>query len=135
MRWRKCQGSGDTHVTGAEGYLSMTKKVKSQSGLKAINDIVIIEEDAIAPEVDNASGLTKNVVDSIKGGKLFIPETAQYALEKYPCKGLVLSKGNLCKHVNEGDRVLFARLGGQRMLENGKSFVSIRERDIHAIIN
>src|SRR3990167_5752740 len=122
----------------------MTKMVKRKSGLrgseaicsfKALNDIVIIAEDPMEPEIDKRSGLNEDVVNSIKDGKLFIPETAQYALEKYPCRGLVMSAGSKCKHVKIGDRVIFARLGGQRMLENGKSYVSIREVDIHAILS
>jgi len=122
----------------------MTKQVIKKSGSKvsekicsfrAINDMAIVAEDSMTPEVDDATGLTAEVVNSISAGKLYIPEIAEYALEKYPCRGLIVSAGHLCKHVKVGDRVIFARLGGQRMLENGKSYVAIREVDILAVLS
>lgn len=96
--------------------------------------MVFVREDAIEPEIDNASGLTASVVAAIKSSKLFIPDTAQYALEKYPYRGEVISVGEQVKQVKTGDRVIFGRLGGMRMSEEGEQFIALRETDILALL-
>lgn len=111
----------------------MTKKEKSQSGLKALNDICIIEEFPIEAQHDTASGFTSDVVSAIKSGTLVIPDIAQYALEKFPLKGKVLSVGNRVQSIKAGDVVLFARLGGMRWQDGDKQMIAIRECDIHAL--
>ena len=131
---RKCTSATGVEVNGKSSMQQTVPSTESMYSFKAINDLVIVEEDPMEPEVDKASGLTNDVVESIKSGKLHIPDIAQYALEKFPCKGKIISAGSLCKWVKVGQRVLFARLGGQRLLENDKSYVSIRESDIHAIL-
>ena len=113
----------------------MTKKVISKKyGLQAINDFVIVEEEPIEATHDTASGLTKDVVASIKAGSLVIPEIAQYALEKFPFRGEVLSVGPKVQSVKVGDRIMFAKFGGQRWMENDKQYLTIRASDIHAIV-
>lgn len=112
------------------------KTAKSKlSGLKAFRDMVFVKEDPIEPTIDKASGLTESVVDSINSGKLFIPDTAQYALEKYPYRGEVISVGEKVKIVSVGDRVIFGRLGGMRMNEGGEQFIALREMDILATVD
>ena len=115
----------------------MTRKVTSRKvGLKVLNDICIVEEDPIDYEVDKPSGLSKDVVDSIKSGKLFIPETAEFYAKKYPCTGKLLYQGPKCKNgIPIGSRVLFARGGAIRDKINGKEYAIMRECDIHAILD
>lgn len=112
----------------------MAKSKQSKSSLKATNDIYIIEEDSIETSYD--TGVSKEVMDAVKSSKLVIPEAYKNWSEKFPCRGIVLSKGNLCKlPVKEGDRVIYARLGVQRYQFDGKNLCSVREPDIHAIIS
>ena len=121
----------------------MTKKVTSQkvglkasSNLKVLNDICLIEEDPIDYEVDKPSGLSKEVVDMIRQGILFIPQVAEFYAKKYPCTGKLIASGPKCKNaIPLGSRVLFARQGGVRDKINGKDYVIIRECDIHAILD
>lgn len=110
------------------------KKAKSQkSSLKAINDIVIVEEDAIETSYD--SGVSSTVSDAIKSGKLVIPDAYKNFSEKYPCKGTIVSVGNKCKYaLSPGDRIIYARLGVQRYEHNGKMMCDVRECDIHGFI-
>ena len=97
--------------------------------------MLIVEEDPIEATADDGSGLTHDVLKSIKDGKLIVPDTAQYALEKYPYRGLVISIGSKVNLIKKGDRVMFARLGGMRFQEQGKQFIAIRERDILALVD
>lgn len=115
----------------------MTKKETSKkSGLQAINDYLIIEEDPIRLERDDRSGLTEDVINAIKDSRIVIPETAEYAANKYPFTGKVISRGTECKieDIQVGTRVMFPRLGGMRWERDGKQFINISERDIHAIL-
>ena len=115
----------------------MTKKAVKKSGFQALNDCYVIEEEPIEPTVDKASGFTPDVVSSIKSGLLVIPDVGQYALDKFPFRGKIISKGDKTryKEIQIGTRVMFARLGGQRWTENDSQYITIREKDIHAIID
>lgn len=114
----------------------MKKGTSKKSGLRATNDIVIIEEDPIGLEIDDRSGLTKDVVEAIKSSKLYIPETTEYYANKFPFTGKVVSKGHLCKieNIQIGTHVMFPRMGGMRWQKDGKQMINIKEEDIHAII-
>ena len=62
----------DTHATGAEEYLKSMKKAKCTTlGLRALNDIVIIEEDKM----------------TAYEGTLVIPDAYEYWAKKFPCTG------------------------------------------------
>lgn len=115
----------------------LSEKAKFKTlGLKALNDIYIIEEDPIDYERDKASGLTGEVVDSIKQGTLVIPETAEFYAKKYPCTGKVLAHGDKCKYnVEPGTRITFGRGGILREQIDGKDYVFMREADILAILS
>ena len=110
------------------------KKGKSEkSGLRAINDIYIIEEEPV--ETVYETGLTSAVTDAIKEKRLFIPDAYKDFAEKYPCRGKVIAKGSKCKEAIEvGDRVIYARLGVQRYTHNTKMLCDVRECDIHAVV-
>ena len=112
------------------------KKVKSvRLSLKAINDIYIIKEDPIAIEQDDRSGLTKDVVEAIKGGKLFTPQTMDDYVNKYPCVGEITAKGDRTRQdIKVGDRVMWTRFGAMRTKVSGEEFVFLREHDIIAIV-
>lgn len=104
--------------------------------MKALNDILILEEEPVDFEVDNPSGLTKEVVKAIKGSKLVLPEQAEFYAKKYPCIGKVVASGSKCKYgIAIGARVLFARMGVMREQVNGKNYVFVRECDIHAVLD
>ena len=134
MKWKRYRGSTGSPAIGAEGFLN-TKRETRKSGLKALNDMLIVEEDPIEATADDGSGLTHEVIKSIKAGKLIVPDTAQYALEKYPYRGLVISIGSKVNLIKKGDRVMFARLGGMRFQEEGKQLIAIRERDVLALVD
>jgi co-chaperonin GroES (HSP10) len=112
------------------------KKVKSvKCNLKAINDIYIIKEDPIDIAGDSASGLTKDVVKAIKGGKLYTPETAEFYVNKYPCTGEVLAKGDRTRQdIKVGDRVRVAPFGNVRTSHEGQEIMFVREHDILALV-
>lgn len=115
----------------------MTKKVISKkSGLRAINDIVIIEEDPIDLEQDDRSGLTKDVIKALKESKLVIPEIASGFADKFPFTGKVVSRGDNCKikAIKIGTHVMFPRMGGMRWQKDGKQMINIKEEDLHGIL-
>ena len=119
-----------------KGTRATTAAQSSKSTLRAINDIYILEEEAPRPEVDKPSGFTKDVVSMIDEGKLIIPETAEFYLNKYPCIGKVMAHGDRVRYnISIGTRVLFARYGVQRDQVYGKDYVFVREADIHAILD
>lgn len=104
--------------------------------MKALNDILILEEEPVDFEVDNPSGLTSDVVSAVKSGLIALPEQAEFYAKKYPCIGKVIASGSKCKYgISTGARVLFARLGVMREQVNGKNYVFVRESDIHAILD
>lgn len=110
-------------------------KVTENRPLKVLADTVLIEEFPIEAQADTGTGLTKDVVDSIKGGLLVIPDSAQYALEKFPFQGEAIAIGPKVKEVKLGDTVLFARLGGMRWQEGEKQVIAIRESDVLAVLS
>ena len=117
------------------GTLVITVELLLKLSLKAIKDIVVIEEDPIEQTVDSESGLTPDVIDALKTNRLIIPEKYEAFASKFPCTGKVVSRGDRCAQVSKGDRVIFARMGGQRTKLEGITYVTIREKDIHAIIS
>ena len=102
--------------------------------LKAINDIYIIEEDPIETVYD--TGLKAEVTEAIKSKKLFIPDAYSDYVNKYPCRGKVISKGNKCREdIKVGDKVIYARLGVQRYQLGEKNLCDVRECDIHGVLS
>ena len=112
------------------------KKAKLKSiGLRALNDIYIIEEDPIETIVENDSGLTPEVVDALKSEKLIIPDKFSSFAQKYPCTGTVIAKGDKTKYkICVGSKIGYARLGVQRYKFQGKTMCDVREKDIHYLI-
>lgn len=115
----------------SKSYLKVTEKLP----LRVLADMCLIEEFPIEAQADTGTGLTKDVVESIGKGLLVIPDSAQYALEKFPFQGRVMAIGRDVKEVKVGDSVLFARLGGMRWQEGDKQVIAIREADIVALLS
>lgn len=116
----------------------MTNKEKLRGvGLKALNDILIIEEDPVGLERDDRSGLTPDVIEALKSERLVLPDIATGFADKFPYTGTVISRGTECKipDIEVGTRIMFPRLGGMRWQKDGKQFINISERDVHAILN
>ena len=135
MKWKPSQPVTATRATGVvESSLSEKEKSKTH-GLKVLNDLLAIKEDAIDFEVDTPSGMTKTVVDSLKSGLLVIPEQGEFYAKKYPCRGEVVAVGSKVKHVEVGNKVVFARMGGMREQIDGQNYVFIREFDVFAVIS
>lgn len=127
-------------ATSAEVSLKSRKKEAVSTGLKytlkALNDFYIVEEEPIELTNDRDSGLTKDVVDSLKSGLLVLPDSAEYFANKFPFRGRVIAKGDRTRYdIPIGTRVMFARLGGQRWQDGDKQYLTLREQDIHAIID
>lgn len=134
-KWKQFRPLTATPAIGAEvSTLSETEKLKNP-GLRALNNMVVIEEEPVDFEVDKPSGLTKDVVEMVKSGGLVLPEVAEFYAKKYPCIGKVIALGDKIKYLNVGNRVLFARHGGLREQVDGKDYVFIREPDVHAILD
>ena len=115
---------------------SKKAKLKTPS-LKALNDIYIIQEDGIDFERDDASGMTPEVVAALQSKKLYVPDTAEYYAKKYPFRGVVVQKGDLCKKYPEvtiGTRVMYAPLGVVRYKVDDKRYCNVRECDLHATL-
>ena len=109
--------------------------VSNKSGLKVLNDRVLIKEDPIDYNVDPGSGLTKDVVDALKSSKLVVPDQMEHYVKKYPCTGEVLGVGDECGgQLKVGDRVIFARMGVMRLEHNGHKVAVCTIQDIHAVI-
>lgn len=106
----------------------------SKLSFRALNDIYIIEEDAIET---TDTGLSKEVESAIKESKLIIPDAYQDYTQKFPCTGIVISKGEHTKssEVKVGTRVMFARLGVQRYKIDGRNLCNCLESDLHAILH
>src|SRR3990167_6872627 len=139
-KWNLSQHQIDTRAIGVEESMS-SGKVKSRNlGLKdsdspyklrMVGRKVLVEEEPMEATHDNASGLTKDVVEAIKNGKLVLSDQSEYALMKFPFRGTVLSVGEKCKYTKAGDRIHFAPLGVQRFEFRGKQFLVMHEEDIH----
>lgn len=99
--------------------------------LQVIGEKVLVEEEPIEATPDKATGLTKEVCESINSGKLLLPEVSEFALMKYPYKGTVLSVGERCRYTKVGDRIHFAQFGVQRFEFQGKQFLVMHEADVH----
>lgn len=139
-KWNLSQPPTGTPATGAEesGESKMDKSKKP--GLRALNDLYIIEEDPMDVYHDSGSGLTSAVTDALKSKKLFVPDAYENFSVKFPCSGVVLSIGNTCQFkklgwIKEGSRVIYARLGVQRYKYAGKTLCDVREIDLHAILD
>lgn len=113
------------------------KKARKKSGLRALNNIVIIEEDPIHLERDDRSGLTPSVIKALESSKLVIPETAEFYANKFPFTGIVVSKGDDCKikEIKVGSHVMFPRHGGMRWQKGDKQMINIKEDDIHGLLD
>src|SRR3990167_2752077 len=123
-KWRQCRQVTVTLATGAEESTLLETEKLGNPGLRALNDMVIIEEEPVDFEVDKPSGLTKDVVEAIKSSLLHIPETAEFYAKKYPCVGKILTIGDKTWYKLEvGTRVVFARQGGLREQIDGKDYV------------
>ena len=114
--------------------LKSYSKVTEKLPLRVLADVCLIEEFPIEAQADTGTGLTTDVVNAIKGGSLIIPDSAQYALEKFPFQGNVMAIGKDVKEVKVGNKVLFARLGGMRWQEGDKQVIAIKEQDVLAIL-
>lgn len=91
----------------------------SKTGLKALNDILLIKEDE----------MTKYE------GKMIIPDAYEFFAKKFPCTGEVISKGSKVKlDVNIGDKVSYARMGVQRFKWRGDDICAVRESDLHGVL-
>lgn len=111
-----------------------TEKSK-KCGLRVLNDRVVIKEDPIDWHNDVGSGLTTDVTNALKDGKLVIPDTAEFYAKKYPCTGVVQNLGKACTdELKIGDRVIFARMGVLRMEVNGEKIAICTIHDIHAVL-
>lgn len=139
-RWKQSQLQTGTHVTGAVEYTSSSTESSRSLGLKdsdspyqlkMVGKKVLVEEEPLEATPDKGTGLTQEVCDAIKEGRLVLSDQSEYALMKYPFKGTVLSVGERCKHTKVGDRVHFAPLGVQRFQFRGKQFLVMHEDDIH----
>ena len=114
------------------------KSVKLKSSLKAINDFVIIDEDKVDYEVDVHSGLTSDVVNSLKSGLLVAPEMTEHYVKKFPCTGTIISFGRNCINkdiLSVGMRVMFPKNGVCREIIDGVLYTIVRSDDIHAILS
>lgn len=113
------------------------KKERKKFGLKALNNIVIIEEDPIHLERDDRSGLTPDVIKALESSKLVLPEIAAGFADKFPFTGIVLDKGPDCKikDIQIGSHVMFPRHGGMRWQKGDKQMINIKEDDIHGLLD
>lgn len=110
------------------------KKERKKFGLKALNDVYIIKEDLIDWEIDKGSGLTPQVVAALKSSLLVLPDIGEDFAKKYPCTGIVLSKGPKCKlEVHIGEKVAYARFGVQRFKWENEDLCVVRECDLHGV--
>lgn len=136
---KKSRGKSGTRVTPAAASSASQKPATavlrlSKLSFLALNDFYVIEEDPI-DFLD--SGMSADVEKALKESKLYLPDAFSSFAEKYPCTGIVVSRGNKTKYseIELGTRVMFARLGVQRYLVNGKSYVNVLESDLHAILD
>lgn len=140
-KWKRSQSQTGTPVTGVGESTSSEAAKSSKPGskdssdspynLKVLGEKVLVEEEPIDFQVDEASGLSEAVIDMLKSGKLALPDDGKYFASKYPCIGTVLSVGERVKKVSVGDRIHFAQLGVQRFEFKGTKFLVMHEADVH----
>ncbi len=86
--------------------------------IKPLDDRVLVEP--MAEEEKTASGI-------------IIPDTAK---EK-PRMGTVIAVGtdeDLQEHIKEGDKILFAKYGGEEITADGKEYKIVQRSDILAVV-
>ena len=97
----------------------MKKDKLSKCGLRALNDMYIIEEDKMTEYQ----------------GSMVIPEAYEFFAKKFPCTGHILSVGDKTKYkLPVGTHVIYARHGVQRYTHEGKELCDVRERDLHCVL-
>lgn len=110
--------------------------LQTKRNIKVLNDFYCILPDEMALQVDKNSGLTEDVVKAMKSGKLFIPETAEYAAKKQHMSGTVVSYGDKTKYggkdIKIGDRVFFGYFCYAKKKLFNKEYFFMREYDILA---
>ena len=132
MKWKQSLLQKDIPAIGAEESISLERERLKNHGLKALNDIYIIEEDPLEYVAESDSGLTPAVVDALRLKKLIIPDKFSSFAEKFPCTGTIISIGSKTNlSLKTGDRVGYARLGVQRYKYDGHTLCDVRERDLH----
>jgi len=136
---KRSQGKKGTHVISAEestkGRTKTESSQKSTYTLRALNDVVLVEEDDPEMESGGYTGFSKSAIDALKSGLLVAPEITEDAVKKYPGRGKVLAIGDKVNNgVQVGDRVMLSRFGGQREYYLGNNYIFVRQSEILAII-
>lgn len=107
---------------------------KNKARLEAINDLVFVKEDPVEHVYD--TGSTKAVTDALRAGRIVLPDAYKDFSEKYPCRGVITSMGEMCKsELKIGDRIVFARFGIQRFEHEDQIYCVIRESDVLGIVH
>lgn len=137
--WKKSQGKKGTPATCAgestKERTKMESSLKSTYTLRALNDVVLVEEDDPEMESGGYTGFSKSAIDALKSGLLVAPEITEDAVKKYPGRGKVLAIGDKVNNgVSVGDRVILSRFGGQREYYLGNNYIFVRQSEILAII-
>lgn len=113
----------------------MKRTQSKKLGLKALNDIYILEEDPMDITIEATSGITKDVRQAILDKRLFVPDAYESFALKFPCTGVIISTGDKTRYkLPIGTRVVFSRLGVMRYNIDGRSLADVKEADIHAVI-
>lgn len=114
----------------------MKKEKSKKSGLTALNDLLLIEEDPMELQSDNSS----DVLEAVKVGKIILPESYENYMKKYPFTGTVIGIGPKVKNkFSKGDKVVFARYS-KAVLDgmtgpNNLRLIMVREHDILATVD
>jgi len=95
--------------------------------LRPINNLVLVEPDAVDEEVTTASGII-TPFDSPGENKGEVVAVGPGALDpntgvRRPC------------HVKVGDRVLFGSMAGERIEHDGKTCVMMNDNEVMGILN
>jgi len=101
-------------------------KANGDSVVRVINDRVLIQADE--PEYSQSD---KDVVDSLKSGRLVLPEEYDFAIKKYSGWGKIISWGDQCKYKwVRGMRVHFAIMASAKINIGDKEYRLVREHDV-----
>lgn len=111
--------------------------LRPKTKLQVLNDFYLVEPYGEELQVDKGSGLTKEVVEALKGGKLHVPDQSEYAVRKRPMKGKVVAYGDKTKYggkeIKLGDTVYFGYFCYAKVKHNGKEYFEMREYDLFGV--
>jgi len=116
-------------MQSTKSHKPVSKKSKSTTHLRALNDHVILEVEEHVPSTGS-----EKVDRIIKEGTIKIPETYEGAVFKVSPFGSIVAYGSRCHYQYEiGQRVFFRQFASTKLQAEHKDYRVIKEDDLIAL--